>query len=106
MQNTLVNVNGEILEAGQARIPVFDRGFMYGDSLYEVARSYEGMFFHLEEHLNRLEASAKLCRMVLAQSKDDYRREINRAFAAFREQRGFASADAYCRIIVTRGVGK
>ena len=106
MQNVLVNVNGEISEAAQAKIPVFDRGFLYGDSLYEVARSYHGIFLHLEEHLKRMEQSAKLCRMVLAQSLELYQREILRTFKAFRALPGHGEGEAYCRIIVTRGVGK
>jgi branched-chain amino acid aminotransferase len=102
----LVNLNGRILAANEAEVSVFDRGFLYGDSLYEVARSYGGVFFGLEEHLERLQKSAELCRMVLAQTHEEYRREIDRAFLAFRAQPGQAQADAYCRIIVTRGAGR
>jgi branched-chain amino acid aminotransferase len=106
MQNTLVNLNGRILPWEQAQISVFDRSFLYGDSLYEVARSYEGVFFGLDEHLARLGASAGLCQMKLDQSLEDYRREILRTFEAFRKQPGQAKADAYCRIVVSRGTGR
>jgi len=103
---TLVNINGEILSLDDARIGVFDRGFLYGDSLYEVARSYGGTFFGLEEHLTRLQKSADLCRMVLAQPSKEYANEIYRTFHAFRKLPGQQSADVYCRLIVTRGAGR
>jgi branched-chain amino acid aminotransferase len=106
MQNAVVNVNGEILDPQKAKIPVFDRGYLYGDSLYEVIRSYGDQFLYVDEHLARLENSARLCRMVLTQSADDFRKEIRRTLEAFRKQPGQAKVDLYCRIIVTRGVGK
>ena len=99
----LINVNGQILNAEQAKISVFDRGFLYGDSLYEVARTYAGQLFHLDDHLVRLEKSAELCRMVLSQNQDVFRKEILRTLEAFRKE---STSEAYVRIIVTRGVGK
>ena len=110
MQNAIINVNGRILNcdhsAEHAKISVFDRGYLYGDSLYEVTRTYNGKFFLLEEHLQRLEQSAALCRMVLGQSTEHYRLEAYRALEEFRKQPGFENREAYCRIIVSRGAGK
>jgi branched-chain amino acid aminotransferase len=103
MQNALVNINGQIVAAQQAHVSVFDRGYLYGDSLYEVARSYRGKFFGLEEHLVRLAASAELARMSLNQPLDKYRQEIERTYEAFRAVGG---GEAYARIIVSRGTGK
>lgn len=103
MENALVNVNGQIVPGSAAQAGVFDRGFLYGDSLYEVVRSYDGAFFKLEEHLQRLEKSAALCHMVLGQSLSTYRKEIERTYEAFKKKH---RGDAYCRIIVTRGTGK
>ncbi len=106
MQNALVNVNGQILLPSQAKISVFDRAYLYGDSLYEVVRSYDGVFLHLDGHLERLAESARRCRMTLAQSTDDYKRQIQKTFEQFRTQPGMAKEDAYCRIIVSRGEGR
>jgi branched-chain amino acid aminotransferase len=103
---SLINVNGELLRPEEAKVSVFDRGFLYGDSLYEVVRSYDGRFFGLREHLERLEKSAALCRMVLTQPLETYAREIERAFLQFRGMPGNETADAYCRLIVTRGAGR
>lgn len=112
--NTIVIVNGAQFSSGgagdsgldAARIGIFDRGFMYGDSLYEVVRTYQGRPFGMDEHLERLEKSAQLCRLVLTQPLSQYRDEMLRSIDAFRRQPGMADREAYCRIIVTRGVGK
>ncbi|MCM2321982.1 MAG: aminotransferase class IV [Oligoflexia bacterium] len=104
MQNALINVNGQILKPEEAKVSVFDRGYLYGDSLYEVARTYNGAFFRLDEHLARLEKSAQLCRMVLSQSTADYKREILRTAKAFWEKS--PGVELYCRIIVSRGEGR
>ena len=53
----LADVNGEVTLLGEARISVLDRGFLYGDAVYEVVRVFEGSPFHLEAHLHRLETS-------------------------------------------------
>lgn len=106
MQNTIVNVNGEIVEPNDAKVSIFDRGYIYGDSLYEVTRSYQGKFFKLEEHLERMEKSAALCRMSLGQSTEEYQEEIQKTFAAFRKQAGNQNKDVYMRIMVSRGIGR
>src|SRR6185295_7840078 len=104
MQNALVNMNGQIVAAQQAHVSVFDRSYLYGDSLYEVVRSYRGKFFGLHDHLVRLAASAELAHMTLNQPLDLYRQEIERTYEAFRAAGG--GGEAYARIIVSRGTGK
>ena len=56
---TAVSIDGVLVPAGEARVPVFDRGFLYGDSVYEVVRTYDLAPFELEAHLARLAASAE-----------------------------------------------
>ncbi|MDI7246833.1 MAG: D-amino-acid transaminase [Bacillota bacterium] len=51
-------VNGEFMDLSDARVSVEDRGFQFGDGVYEVVRCYHGVPFALEEHLRRLERSA------------------------------------------------
>ena len=48
-------LNGEILDAGSARISVFDRGFLFGDGIYEVMARIGGRFFYEKAHLKRLD---------------------------------------------------
>ncbi|MDR3608425.1 MAG: aminotransferase class IV [Oligoflexia bacterium] len=105
-KSILVNLNGEIMEAARAKVSVFDRSYLYGDSLYEVVRSYDGRFLKLDEHLDRLGKSAQLTHMTLGQSLEHYEKEILRTFQAWRELPGHRDADAYCRIVVSRGEGK
>lgn len=51
-------LNGEFMPLHQGRVPVEDRGYLFGDGVYEVVRRYAGRFFRLGEHLARLRASA------------------------------------------------
>ncbi len=53
----IVHLNGQLLPEEQAKIPVTDRGFLFGDGVYEVIPAYAGNFFHLDEHLARLQNS-------------------------------------------------
>ena len=106
MQKAIININGQIFTSEEAKVSVFDRGYLYGDSLYEAVRSYQGEFFLLDEHLRRLEKSAQLCRMALGQSLSVYRNEIHRTFQIFRAQPKNSKAEASVRIIVSRGTGK
>ena len=54
-----VYLNGEFLPLSEARISVLDRGFLFGDGVYEFIASYAGRLFMLEEHLDRLERSMR-----------------------------------------------
>lgn len=104
MNQALVNINGQITDAASAKISVFDRGFLYGDSVYEVIRTYNGKFFAMAEHLERLEKSAGLLLMKISQPKSELENECERTLSAFRSAN--PKSEAYCRIIITRGVGK
>jgi branched-chain amino acid aminotransferase len=106
MQNALVNLNGQILAPQDAKVSVFDRSYLYGDSLYEVVRTYGETLFLLDEHLQRLEASARLCRMVLAQDLGLYAEQMRATVKAFRAQKGMERKDCYIRLVVSRGVGR
>src|SRR5690242_9594419 len=63
-------IDGAIVDAGEARIDVFDRGFLYGDSVYEVLRTFGGKPYGLDEHLARLEGSARRIGMALPPLKE------------------------------------
>ncbi|HIP52599.1 MAG TPA: D-amino acid aminotransferase, partial [Chromatiales bacterium] len=54
---TKVYLNGEFIEQAQACIPAMDRGFLFGDAVYEVIPAYGGHLLQLEAHLKRLEQS-------------------------------------------------
>jgi branched-chain amino acid aminotransferase len=105
-RGTLINLNGRIIPVEEAKVSVFDRSFLYGDSLYEVVRTYEGEPFRLKEHLERMGKSATLCQMKLSQGLNEYHREILRSIDAYRAQPGRECEDVYVRIVVSRGSGK
>ena len=112
MQNAIINVNGEIVTPEFAKISVFDRAYLYGDSIYEVIRTYQGRFFLLKEHLERLKKSADLCQIDLNPNLEFYKNEIYRTFEAFQKSSISQSSspkplkEAYARLIISRGVGK
>ena len=73
---TMSNVDGDITPTAEARVPVLDRGFLYGDSIYEVFRTYSGVPLFYEEHWQRLENSARLIHMHITQSRDEITEQI------------------------------
>ncbi len=92
-------IDGAVVDAALARVPVFDRGFLYGDSVYEVLRTFDGHPFALEEHLDRLEGSAARIEMSVP-SRDEIRAAIDATCLAV------GHPDLYIRIVVTRGAGE
>jgi branched-chain amino acid aminotransferase len=94
----LVNVDGRLVPPGEAFVPVLDRGFLYGDSVYEVVRTYRGKVFELGRHLDRMDRSAAGIALQLP-SREQIERELSRTLQAS------ANAESYARIVVTRGEG-
>lgn len=96
----IVNVNGTIMPPEKASIPVLDRGFLYGDSIYEVTLTYDKKPFLMKEHLDRLWSSASKIEMHLKYTREDIIREVQKTIDHFGIPR------AYIRIIITRGEGE
>jgi branched-chain amino acid aminotransferase len=105
-RSTVISINGEFVTGPDAVVSVFDRSFLYGDSLYEVVRTYQGKPFRLKEHLNRLEKSAVLCQMAFSQPAEAYEKAMLGAIEQFRSQPGCQDQDVYVRIVISRGSGK
>lgn len=98
----MANVNGQITPLEDARISILDRGFLYGDSVYEVFRTYDGIPLFCHEHFDRMDNSARLIHMTISQSRDEMLDEMRRAAAAAEIATG---QDIYVRWHVTRGTG-
>lgn len=100
---SMTNVDGVITPTAEARVPVLDRGFLYGDSIYEVFRTYDGVPLFYEEHWARFLNSAALIRMNVGLDLERLTAELRKTIAAT----GAAAArrDVYVRYIVTRGEG-
>jgi branched-chain amino acid aminotransferase len=95
----LVNIDGEILPVSEARISPLDRGYLYGDGIFETLRTYGREIFRLDEHLNRLFESAKAILMEVCYSREDLKREIERTLKA----NDLMGKDAYIRVSFSRG---
>jgi D-alanine transaminase len=93
-----VYLNGEFLLLAEARIPVLDRGFIFGDGVYEVIPVYSGRPFRLDAHLLRLQASLDGIRLVNPHGAESWRTLIAKLIAA----QDFADQSLYVQ--VTRGV--
>src|SRR5690606_3530096 len=89
----------EWLDSSEARISVFDHGFLYGDGVFEGMRVYGGEVFRLDEHLGRLYDSAQAIRLAIPLP-------VHEMAAITREGvRRAGLTDGYLRHVVTRGVG-
>lgn len=99
----VTNVDGVITPTADARVPVMDRGFLFGDSIYEVFRTYDGVPLFFEEHWRRLENSARLIHMEIGFSRDAVIERIRATARASGASE--AKRDVYVRFIVTRGDG-
>ncbi|HEY5240539.1 MAG TPA: aminotransferase class IV [Polyangiaceae bacterium] len=102
MSGRVVAIDGAILTPEAASVSVYDRGFLYGDAVFEVLRTYGGRPFALEEHLARLRRSAQRVLIVLPVDEATLAREVEAALAAARED---TSRESYVRVVVTRGSG-
>ena len=92
-------VNGSLMRGDEATVSIYDRGFLYGDSVFETLRTYKRRAHALTAHLDRLEASAEQIAMAL----DYSRAELKTGVAAVLERR--RDAESYLRIIISRGEG-
>jgi len=98
-----INVDGLITPVADARVPVMDRGFLYGDSIYEVFRTYHGIPLFFDEHWDRLRRSAKRVHMKLGFSKEQLTQKIKETVEmTYAPDLG---QDVYVRYVVTRGEG-
>ncbi|MEM2816421.1 MAG: branched-chain-amino-acid transaminase [Candidatus Bathyarchaeia archaeon] len=95
----LVYIDGEYYPKSQAKISVFDHGFLYGDGVFEGIRAYNGVVLKLKEHIDRLYNSAKVLMLNIPLTKEEM---INAVIETLRKNK---LKDAYIRLVVTRGVG-
>jgi branched-chain amino acid aminotransferase len=96
----IVNLNGTIVKASEAKVSVFDHGFLFGDSIYETMRTFRGRIFLVERHMQRLQNSARMLRLQLPLSVEKIREELDRTVTEG------GNIESYIRLIVTRGKGR
>ncbi|MBP6342539.1 MAG: branched-chain-amino-acid transaminase [Candidatus Omnitrophica bacterium] len=94
-----VYIDGEFYEKEQAKISVYDHGFLYGDGAFEGIRSYGGLVYKFEEHLDRLLESLHTLMIRLPMTRKELSDAVIKTLKVNKLN------DAYIRLIVSRGVG-
>ncbi|RZT22148.1 MULTISPECIES: branched-chain-amino-acid transaminase [Fictibacillus] len=99
MQEQWVYVNGEYVLKDDAKVSVYDHGFLYGDGVFEGIRVYNGNVYRLEEHLQRLYESAQSIMLTIPHTKE----ELTNIIVETLQKNKYR--DAYIRLVVSRGKG-
>lgn len=94
-----VYLDGKFVDEDEARVSVFDHGYLYGDGVFEGIRAYYNSVFRLKEHVDRLYDSAKAINMEIPLSKE----EMSEVILETCRQNNLR--DAYIRAVVSRGKG-
>jgi len=92
-------VNGAFVPKEEAKISVYDHGYLYGDGVFEGIRAYNGRIFRLDRHLDRLYDSARYLMLEIPLSKPEM------SAAIVETVRRCGLRDAYIRPVISRGVG-
>jgi branched-chain amino acid aminotransferase len=95
----LIYIDGKYLLKSEAKISVYDHGFLYGDGVFEGIRAYNGSVFKLKEHIDRLYASARAIMLEIPITKEEM---IEAVIETLKKNK---LIDAYIRLVVSRGVG-
>src|ERR1700730_14134116 len=98
-RDLIVNINGRLVHRDEAGISPFDSAVQGGDAVWEGLRLYDGRIFKLNEHLDRLERSARALSIVELPAREKIIAEIKRTLAANKMRDG-----VHIRLTVTRGV--
>ena len=94
-----IYMNGELVAKEDAKISVYDHGFLYGDGVFEGMRSYGGKVFRHREHIDRLWDSARAIQLTVPCSKEAMMDAVDKTLAANEIE------DGYIRLIISRGIG-
>jgi branched-chain amino acid aminotransferase len=97
--SSLIYLDDELVPVAQAKVSVFDHAFLYGDGVFETFRVVDGCLFRMEEHLDRLQRSAKAIALSLPGERSSFEESIVRTVEANHWPMCFVKA------IVTRGAG-
>ncbi|NBD25930.1 branched-chain-amino-acid transaminase [Paenibacillus glycinis] len=99
MAEQVIYLNGDYVTKEDAKVSVFDHGFLYGDGIFEGIRIYNGNIFKCKEHLNRLYDSAKSIMLNIPLSYGEMEQALVETI------RRNELRDGYIRLVVSRGPG-
>jgi len=94
-----IYIDGKFYPKSQAKISVYDHGFLYGDGVFEGIRAYNGVVFKLKEHVDRLYRSAHAIMLNIPLTKEEM---VQAVVETLRKNN---MKDSYIRLIVSRGIG-
>jgi branched-chain amino acid aminotransferase len=94
-----VYLDGQFVAKDEAKVSVFDHGFLYGDGVFEGIRAYSGRVFRLDEHIERLYRSAKAIMLQIRQTPSEMREIV------LETCRRNNLANGYIRVVISRGPG-
>ncbi len=100
-EDVLIYVNGEIVPRAEAKISVFDSGFLVGDGVWEGVRLHDGVVVFWEEHLDRLYQGAKAIGLDIGLTRSELTAALQKTIAANQ-----MVTDVHIRLMITRGVKK
>ncbi len=96
---TKVYINGKLVDKNDAKVSVYDHGFLYGDGVFEGIRVYSGKVFRLREHIDRLYDSARSIWLEIPMSREQIIDAVQNTVRANNKR------DGYIRLVVSRGAG-
>ncbi len=100
MTNELqIYIDGKYYPKSEAKVSVYDHGFLYGDGVFEGIRAYNGVVFKLKEHVDRLYRSAHAITLNIPITKEEM---VQAVIETLRKNK---MKDSYIRLVVSRGVG-
>jgi len=99
VKNPVIYIDGEFVPSEEAKISVFDHGFLYGDGIFEGIRVYDGVVFKLDAHLDRLYRSARAMLLTIPLEKAVMKATVLETLRRNKYR------DSYIRLLVTRGKG-
>jgi len=98
-ENVLISVNGELMPRPEAKVSVFDAGFLLGDGVWESFRLHNGTIAFADEHMDRLFRGAESISMDIGRTREQILDEVNRVIEANDMHNG-----VHVRLVVTRGL--
>ena len=100
-ENVLIYMNGELVPRDEAKISVFDSGYLVGDGVWEGVRLHDGVIVFLDEHLDRLFQAAAAVKMDIGKSREELTQALEQTITANQMH-----TDVHMRLMITRGIKK
>lgn len=98
-KSVLISINGDLFPREEAKISVFDAGFLLGDGVWESFRLHEGNLVFFEEHIDRLFKGAKSISLSIGRNREEITREVERVI----EANGMED-EVHIRLVISRGI--